>query len=304
MTKISPAIFCAVLLGLALTAGQAQAQALSKTFVSKFGNDTGNCDFLTPCLTMARAVSQTAVNGSVNCIDSGDYTQTVTIAVSLTIDCNGTSASAGPFIINTPGITVVIKNLTIFKNAIPAIAFQQGAELHVEKVDMHNNPAGIFFNPPGSATLHVTDCTIHDNSPNGGILLQPTGSGMVHVSVTRVQLLSNSDGLREVGSGSTGQLRVSVRDSVAAGNANTGFSAVSTGTFTRMTLASSSASSNSIGILADGAQANLLLAGVTVAANNVGLSSVNGALSWSYTNNFINADIAIDGAPTGVLPPR
>src|SRR5215471_9123346 len=116
MRRILPGIFCAVLLGLALTAGQAQAQALSKTFVSKFGNDTGNCDFLTPCLTMARAVSQTAPNGSVNCLDSGDYTQNVMITVSLAIDCGGTSASGGPFNINTPGITVVIKNLTIFKN--------------------------------------------------------------------------------------------------------------------------------------------------------------------------------------------
>ena len=148
-----PAVFCAALLGLALTAAPVQAQALFKTFVSKTGNDAGNCDFLTPCLTMARAVSLTAANGRVNCLDSGDYTQTVTIAVSLTIDCGGTTATGGPFIINTPGITVVIKNLTIFANAIPAIAFQQGAGLNLEKVEMSNNPTGVFFNPPGSAEL-------------------------------------------------------------------------------------------------------------------------------------------------------
>jgi hypothetical protein len=116
--------------------------------------------------------------------------------------------------------------------------------------------------------------------------------------------MSNSVGVRADGTGGSGQIRVTVRDSVAAGNVNTGFASVSTDAFTRIQLANSTASSNGTGLLADGSQAALILTAVTSTANNTGISSVNSGQSFSYGNNFINGNVTVDGLPTTTISPQ
>ena len=69
----------------------ASAQA-TRTWVSGNGSDSNPCSLTSPCKTFAGAISKTAINGEINCLDAGGY-GAVVIAKSITIDCTGTYAS-------------------------------------------------------------------------------------------------------------------------------------------------------------------------------------------------------------------
>src|ERR1700744_3577463 len=69
---------------LGLTPALAQAQ---RTWVSGVGDDNNACSRTAPCKTFAGAISKTAVNGEINCLDAGGF-DTVTITKSITIDCH------------------------------------------------------------------------------------------------------------------------------------------------------------------------------------------------------------------------
>src|SRR5881392_1320633 len=71
-----------------LTAATASAQA-TRTWVSGVGDDANPCSRTAPCKTFAGAISKTAANGEINCLDSGGF-GAVTITKSLIIDCTGT----------------------------------------------------------------------------------------------------------------------------------------------------------------------------------------------------------------------
>ena len=83
----------------------AHAQA-TRTWVSGVGNDADPCSRTAPCKTFAGAISKTATNGVINCLDNGGY-GTVTITRSMTIDCHETLGSilAGD---STTGIVINI----------------------------------------------------------------------------------------------------------------------------------------------------------------------------------------------------
>src|ERR1700746_474884 len=87
---------------LSVLATSAHAQA-SRTWVSGVGDDANPCSRTAPCKTYAGAISKTAVNGEINCIDPGGF-GAVTITKSITIDCHevfGSILSAG-----TDGINI------------------------------------------------------------------------------------------------------------------------------------------------------------------------------------------------------
>ncbi|HEY2846247.1 MAG TPA: right-handed parallel beta-helix repeat-containing protein [Pyrinomonadaceae bacterium] len=67
------------------------AQA-TRTWVSGVGDDVNPCSRTAPCKTFAGAISKTATNGEINCIDPGGF-GAVTITKSITIDCTGTFGS-------------------------------------------------------------------------------------------------------------------------------------------------------------------------------------------------------------------
>src|SRR5882762_3603686 len=72
-------------------ASMAQAQA-TRTWVSGVGDDANPCSRTAPCKTFAGAISKTAINGEIDCIDPGGF-GAVTITKSITIDCSATVGS-------------------------------------------------------------------------------------------------------------------------------------------------------------------------------------------------------------------
>src|SRR5256885_5431041 len=92
-----------MLVPLALTTS-ASAQA-TRTWVSGVGDDANPCSRTAPCKTFAGAISKTAINGEINCLDPGGF-GAVTITKSITIDCHEIMAS-----ILASGFTGVIINI-------------------------------------------------------------------------------------------------------------------------------------------------------------------------------------------------
>src|SRR3982751_598132 len=64
----------------------------TRTWVSGVGDDANPCSRTAPCKTFAGAISKTASNGEINCIDPGGF-GAVTITKSITLDCTGTLGS-------------------------------------------------------------------------------------------------------------------------------------------------------------------------------------------------------------------
>src|SRR5215212_2588117 len=86
----------------ALLATSAHAQA-TRTWVSGVGDDANPCSRTAPCKTFAGAISKTAINGEINCLDPGGF-GAVTITKSLTIDCHEVMAG----IVTSTGNGIVI----------------------------------------------------------------------------------------------------------------------------------------------------------------------------------------------------
>src|SRR5688500_8645306 len=83
---------------MAVTATPASAQA-TRTWVSGVGDDANPCSRTAPCKTFAGAISKTATNGEINCLDPGGFGG-LTITKSIMIRCDYTeggvlSAGAG-----------------------------------------------------------------------------------------------------------------------------------------------------------------------------------------------------------------
>src|SRR4029077_9550762 len=74
-----------------LAAGPAHAQA-TRTWISGVGDDVNPCSRTAPCKTFAGAISKTATNGEINCLDPGGF-GAVTITKSITLDCHEIYAS-------------------------------------------------------------------------------------------------------------------------------------------------------------------------------------------------------------------
>jgi hypothetical protein len=108
---IQTSIFVIILLGVSAVAN---AQA-TRTWVSGVGDDVNPCSRTAPCKTFAGAISKTATNGEINCLDPAGY-GAVTITKSITIDCEDTQGSILASLTN--GVIVNITSGTDTKKAV------------------------------------------------------------------------------------------------------------------------------------------------------------------------------------------
>jgi hypothetical protein len=225
--KALSAVLLAVVLGLAGYTAPAWAKNL-KSFVSATGLDTDTCAITAPCATMGQALTNTFSGGMVSCLDSGDYTQTVTITTTITIDCSNTTAGAGPFIVTGAGIDVTIKHVFFFQDGF-GIKFTQGASLHVEDVLVSQCTNGIEITasgPVGSIPKFViANSTLHANGISGeeaGILIKPTAAGFVMGEVSNTIVDDNLFGIIVDGNGGATGINVSILNTTAVNNVNDG----------------------------------------------------------------------------------
>jgi hypothetical protein len=281
------------------------AQA-TRTWVSGVGDDANPCSRTAPCKTFAGAISKTAAGGEINVLDPGGFGG-VTITKSISVVSDGAIAGVltggtNGFIINAGATDVVVlRGLDIegVGTGTNGIRFIAGGQLHVEKCTIHNfAQKGILFEPNSAAQLFVKDSTIrnNDNDPNGGgILLKPVVGGTANALIENVRLEHNLFGLRAE-TGAT----ASVNNSVAAGNINGGFIALTTSTAAVVNLSDSVSTFNSTGVLANGANALVRLTNTVITRNNTGISFLGGGTVASFVNNK-NAGNTTNGAPNATL---
>lgn len=217
----------------------ANAQA-TRTWVSGVGDDVNPCSRTAPCKTFAGAISKTATNGEINCLDPGGF-GAVTITKSITIDCEDTqgsilNSSTTGVIINltaTPDTTktVRLRGLSINGTGTSAITGIRGInvssantgpiKLFVDEVFIQNQVnEGILFNAPGG-DLVVRDSLISNCSGNAGIRTLSTlagANGIIHVTIARTTSHLNQQGMRF-----EGNTRGTITNSTASNNTLNGF---------------------------------------------------------------------------------
>jgi hypothetical protein len=197
-------LICVLMLG----AAPAHAQA-TRTWVSGVGDDANPCSRTAPCKTFAGAISKTAVNGEINCLDPAGY-GAVTITKSITIDCEDTQGS-----ILAAGTTGVIINITSAidtlkqvrlrgisingaATGIRGINFIAGSSLHLDEMFIHGfTNEGVLMNSAGG-DLVVRDSLFTGNQGAAIRALSTTAgqAGIIHVSVTRTTTHMNQQGVR------------------------------------------------------------------------------------------------------------
>lgn len=224
------------------------AQA-SRTWVSGVGDDANPCSRTAPCKTFAGAISKTAINGEINCLDPAGY-GAVTITKSITIDCTGTFGSilasmTTGIVINLTADSDVSKTVRIrglhingVGNGANGIRIMFAWRVYVENTVIDGFAQhGISVSSAGDSRVVVQNSTIRNNAGAGiyGVpgaaadivvsksLLAENGIGVqagpnATVRISGNTIVHNTTGLSVTGTGKI----VSFKDNVIDGNGTNG----------------------------------------------------------------------------------
>jgi hypothetical protein len=203
-------------------AGPAYAAGATNTWVSATGNNSNSQEFCpasTPCASFSAALSVTRSGGRVSCLGAVDDQEgtnlTISISISVTIDCFGTtggfqqlSSATNGVVINAPGQQVTLRGLHLDGTNAPGIGgpfgevgilIQAAAVVDIEDCEIENwAESGISIATSANTILNVKNTSIR-NSTNG-ISVAPTGgaaNGSIdHTKITKI----TGDGITASGS--------------------------------------------------------------------------------------------------------
>lgn len=290
-----PLTLAAAFIALCFVAIPASAQA-SRTWVSGVGDDANPCSRTAPCKTFAGAISKTAVNGEINCIDPGGF-GAVTITKSITLDChevfasilnagtNGVNIAFDSFATADVRKTVNIRNLNIqgFDSGTQGIhIFGQGTgtSVNIEDClingDFSGTATGIFDNRH-NGTMTVNNTTVRNMGANG-ISIFSVNNGSLRVLITNTRIINSNNGI-VAGDGSA----VVVVQSYVSSNAAAGLVTSATG---QMNVDSTTIAHNTTGMQISGA---MKMSNSNVSFNPTGFT---GTLN-SFTNNRFTSNGAL-----------
>jgi hypothetical protein len=285
-------------------ASMAQAQA-SRTWVSGVGDDANPCSRTAPCKTFAGAISKTAVNGEINCLDPGGF-GAVTITKSITIDCHEVFASilnAGTNGINIPfdNFTAVgetrksvrLRNLNFngFDSGLIALSISgssgtTGTKVFVEDCmmdgDFGGSARGISDTRAGGGLLAINNTTIRNMGSNG-ITVLPSGSSSntINVSISNSRVDQCAFGIA-----ASGNSKTMIFASVFTGNTTVAIHAdnLVTGN-TEVNVDHCTVSGNIKGFEATTANSTIRVSNTTAIDNNTLATTAGGGAVSSYGNN-------------------
>jgi hypothetical protein len=281
-----------------LSVAPASAQA-TRTWVSGVGDDANPCSRTAPCKTFAGAISKTAVNGEIDCLDPGGFGG-VTIIKSITLDC--TFANGSILVAGTAGITinatgsgdplriVRIRGLSIngsnagTRSGTRGINIISALEVHIDNVLIDNfTQQGVADVRTNAGTLFITNSNFRNNGISG-IGMAPSG-GTLNVSVDNTVLEGNA-----VGIGTSPSVNLMVSRSVISGSTTNGLQSDGGQT----TVSNSTISGNSVGVQANSGTVRLYNNDITFNTS----SAINGTTT-SFGLNRIAANGGAGTAPTG-----
>jgi len=261
-----------------LSVAPASAQA-TRTWVSGVGDDVNPCSRTAPCKTFAGAISKTAVNGEIDCLDPGGFGG-VTITKSITLDC--TFANGSILVAGTNGITinatgsgdplriVRIRGLSIngsnagTRSGIRGISILSAREVHIDNVLIDNfTQQAVGDARTNAGTLFITNSNFRNNQVAG---IGTAPSGTVNIAIDNTQLEGNG-----IGIATSPNVNIMVTRSVISGNATNG-------------------------VQADGGQ--ISVSNSSISNNNVGVQSNSGTVRLYNNDIMFNTSSGINGATT------
>jgi hypothetical protein len=290
-----------------LQAAPAQAQA-TRTWVSGTGSDANPCSRTAPCQTFAGAISKTAINGIINCLDSGAF-GTLTITKSISIDCH--EQTAGMLASGTTGVsiniavsandplrTVRLRNLNIegpglsgtvgTRTGINGIRIDSANAVFIQDVLVSDfTQRGLSDQRATGGKLFVKDSVFRNNGQSGIVVLPSSGSTRIDAVFDNVHSVGNGLAGIAIANGA----KAMINRSVVSGNVNQGIDSEGAGAET--TVNNSVSSSNGTGLVTVGGGI-LRIRNSDIAFNTTAASG-----AWvSFGNNALTGNGAAGTAPT------
>jgi hypothetical protein len=295
----------AMLAVVVLTSATAHAQA-TRTWVSGVGDDANPCSRTAPCKTFAGAISKTAINGEINCLDPGGF-GAVTITKSITIDCHevyasilasGTNAiviSIAPGNPSDPLQTVRIRNLNLngtgggTRSGLNGIRILQAQMVFIEDVLATDFvQRGISDERNVDSRLNVTNTILRNNGGDGIGVSPSSGSARIDVALDRVTSVGNGTGMTF-----NNGPRVMINNSTSSNNLSSGIESTSTVGATTVNVNRSMISSNGVALLTTGTSM-LRFSDTDIAFNATGFSGA----TLTFGTSRITGNLVVGTVPT------
>jgi hypothetical protein len=287
--------FIATSLVLLAQAAPAHSQA-SRTWVSGVGDDANPCSRTAPCKTFAGAISKTALNGEINCLDPGGF-GAVTITKSITIDCHEVFAS----ILNsgTNGVNIPFDSFN---------AADVRKTVRLRNINFNGVDTGVIgIRITGGAVIAagvvvIDDCLIDGNFAGSahGISDERRGGGELYINNTTIRNVGSKGITIDPGAGTVAGQRIDVAlDGVRVQNSGFG---MTFGNNVRVMINRSVFSGNSIGIASSTglAAAEGNISNSVISNNGTGVFNAGGTLTIRLHNNDISFNgTAISGVTFG-----
>jgi hypothetical protein len=300
----------AVLVFTLAVASLAQAQA-TRTWVSGVGDDANPCSRTAPCKTFAGAISKTALNGEINCLDPGAF-GALTITKSITVDCH--ENIAGVLHSSVTGVTIPFDNFTAVGETRKTVRIRNinfnGGDTGLRGIRITGGVAS------ANSEVFVEDCMMDGSfgSPGKGIEDFRTGGGLLVVDnttirdvlssaisvdpapgTTQINVRISNSRIGNAGFGLTfgSNVKASIFRTVITGVTSSAVFAVATGGSTQVNVDHCIINSNGTGVNASSANTTIRVSNSTL-MNNTTLFNAVGAVQ-SYGNNDTG------GAALGVL---
>jgi hypothetical protein len=298
-----------------LQAAPAHAQA-SRTWVSGVGDDANPCSRTAPCKTFAGAISKTALNGEINCLDPGGF-GAVTITKSITIDCHEVFASilnSGTNGINIPfnsfsaadvRKTVRLRNLNLngVDTGIVGIRITGGSVIAAGVViiedclidgEFASSATGVSDERTGGGELYMSHTTVRNTGLNGVVVLPGQGA----VAGSRIDATFDNIRVQNSGMGIVvgNNARMTINRSLITGN---GAAGINVGGFLapmEVNISNSVISSNATGVQNGGGTVTIRLGNNDITLNGTALSGA----TQTYGNNRLLGNTAAGTAPTPI----
>ena len=232
----------------------AQAQA-TRTWVSGVGDDVNPCSRTAPCKTFAGAISKTAMNGEINCLDPAGF-GAITITKSITIDCEDTQGSILASLVN--GVLINITNAADAKKAVKLRG------ISINGVGNGINGVRVL----AANTVHLDEVVIDGFTQHGVSIETTVGTPKVFIQDTHIRSV-NGNGVNAFITG--GSVKLTIGGSQIGATA----SGVSLANNTAATISDSMVAGNTTGVVVSNASVAVL--NCTVSNNTTGISALSGA---------------------------
>ena len=266
----------------------AQAQA-TRTWVSGVGDDVNPCSRTAPCKTFAGAISKTATDGEINCLDPAGY-GAINITKSITIDCEDTQGSILASLVNgvivnaTATSRIRLRGISIngAGNGINCVRILQAKSVFLDEIVCAGFAThGVSIeNTSNAIQVGIWNSSFRNNTGNG-VNTFVTGTGSVNVTIDSSLFMYNGIGVNMGGQSAN----VSINDSTVAHN-TTGLRV--DGSTLQMSAKDNQVTHNTTGILAANS-ATIRIGGNLVSGNGTGLSGTN---IFTFGGNFVDGNTA------------